>query len=357
VDEGETVGLIGRNGAGKSTLLKILARITEPTRGVARMRGRVGALLEVGTGFHPELNGRENIYLNGSILGMSRREIATRFDAIVDFAGVERFLDTPLKRYSSGMELRLAFAVAAFVEPPVLVVDEVLAVGDAEFRERCLGRMSELGKGGRTVVFVSHDLGAIQGLCPRTIWIDKGKVELDGRTDEVVRSYLSSGVSGSTHVEFDSDEGGEVALESVAVTQPDGTPLKVVHRRDRFSVRVRFVTRRALPELDLAIYLMTRRGVHAVDQSWSDTARPSPVRDGPGRYEAVLSLAPMLAPGEYQIGVWIGSAVDTYVNRETMSLRIWPEAGDKDDSEERGRIVQPDVDWEMEPIEGEPSRE
>src|SRR5207253_133039 len=168
---GEVVGLIGRNGAGKSTLLKILSRITEPTEGRAHLRGRVGSLLEVGTGFHNELTGRENIYLNGSILGMSRQEINRKFDEIVAFAEMDRFLDTPVKRYSSGMFVRLAFAVAAHLEPEILVVDEVLAVGDAEFQKKCLGKISEVAGGGRTVLFVSHNLGAIQTLCPRSIYL------------------------------------------------------------------------------------------------------------------------------------------------------------------------------------------
>ena len=358
IEEGETVGLIGRNGAGKSTLLKILARITEPSAGVARMRGRVGALLEVGTGFHPELTGRENVFLNGSILGMSRRDIASRFDAIVEFAGVERFLDTPLKRYSTGMELRLAFAVAAHVEPPILVVDEVLAVGDAEFQQRCLGRISELGRGGRTVVFVSHDLSAIQRLCTRSIWIDKGTIEQDGPTDAVVQDYLASGLSGSTLVEFDPSQEGDVALESVALTDRAGSPMQVVRRRDTFAVRIAFSTRRPLPDLDVAVYLVSRHGVHALDEAWSDTERPPPSGAGPGRYETVLTLAPMLAPGEYQLGVWIGSAVaddETHVHRDVLTLRIWPEAGDKEDAERR-RVVQPEVTWEMRPAElGSPS--
>ncbi|MCS6977055.1 MAG: ABC transporter ATP-binding protein, partial [Gemmatales bacterium] len=167
VEPGEIVGVIGRNGAGKSTLLKILSRITEPTRGEARIHGRVGSLLEVGTGFHPELTGRDNIFLNGAILGMSRREIAAKFDAIVSFAELERFLDTPVKHYSSGMYMRLAFAVAAHLDPEILVVDEVLAVGDAQFQKKCLGKMGEVARGGRTVLFVSHNMGAVQKLCSR----------------------------------------------------------------------------------------------------------------------------------------------------------------------------------------------
>ena len=190
VRQGEVLGIVGRNGAGKSTLLKLLSRITEPTEGRVRIIGRVASLLEVGTGFHPELSGRENVFLNGAVLGMTRREIARKFDEIVAFAGVERFLDTPVKRYSSGMYVRLAFAVAAHLEPEILLVDEVLAVGDAEFQKKCLGKMKDVTRHGRTVVFVSHNMAAVRNLCTRTISLDKGSVVADGPTIEVVSRYL-----------------------------------------------------------------------------------------------------------------------------------------------------------------------
>ena len=187
------LGIIGRNGAGKSTLLKILSRITKPTEGSAEIRGRVGSLLEVGTGFHAELTGRENIYLNGAILGMKKAEIDCKFDQIVDFSGVEKFIDTPVKRYSSGMYVRLAFAVAAHLEPEILIVDEVLAVGDASFQKKCLGKMQDVGKEGRTVLFVSHSMAAIARLCERTILLDEGRVLQDGPSHQVVTAYLASG--------------------------------------------------------------------------------------------------------------------------------------------------------------------
>jgi len=193
VDEGEVVGVVGRNGAGKSTLLKVMSRITSPTEGCIRLRGRVASLLEVGTGFHAELSGRENIFLNGAILGMTRREIQSRFDAIVAFAEVERFLDTPIKHYSSGMHVRLAFAVAAHLEPEILLVDEVLAVGDAEFQKKCLGRMDDVARSGRTVLLVSHNMAAIQQVTSRCLLFEKGRLERDGATAEVVAAYLSSG--------------------------------------------------------------------------------------------------------------------------------------------------------------------
>ena len=202
VHRGEVVSLVGANGAGKSTMLKVLSRITEPTAGQVTLRGRVGSLLEVGTGFHPELTGRENVYLNGSILGMRRSEITRRFDEIVDFSGVERFLDTPVKRYSSGMQVRLAFAVAAHLQPEILLVDEVLAVGDAEFQKKCLGKMEDVTREGRTVIFVSHNMAAVRSLCPRSILLDQGRVVMDGPTADVLHHYLGgSGTSGRAWVE------------------------------------------------------------------------------------------------------------------------------------------------------------
>jgi len=191
VNPGESIGIIGKNGAGKSTLLKILSKITPPTSGRIISRGRIASLLEVGTGFHPELSGRENIFMNGSILGMRKQEIAKHFDAIVEFSGVEKFIDTPLKRYSSGMQLRLAFAVAAHLEPEVLVIDEVLAVGDAEFQKKCLGKMNEVSKSGRTVLFVSHDMNAIEQLCSKTIILQKGKLRAYGDTHQLINAYLN----------------------------------------------------------------------------------------------------------------------------------------------------------------------
>ena len=190
VNAGESIGIIGRNGAGKSTLLKILSKITPPTSGKIICRGRIASLLEVGTGFHPELTGRENIFMNGSILGMRRAEIAKHFDAIVDFSGVEKFLETPLKRYSSGMQLRLAFAVAAHLEPEILIIDEVLAVGDAEFQKKCIGKMDEVSKSGRTVLFVSHDLSAVSTLTKKSIYLDKGQIMLYDNTPAVIQPNL-----------------------------------------------------------------------------------------------------------------------------------------------------------------------
>ena len=203
VAQGEVIGIIGRNGAGKSTLLKVLSRITEPTQGRAELYGRVASLLEVGTGFHPELTGRENTYLNGAILGMKKTEIDAKFDQIVAFAELEKFLDTPVKHYSSGMYMRLAFAVASHLEPEILIVDEVLAVGDSYFQKKCLGRMSTVASEGRTVLFVSHNMVAVKTLCSRTIWLDQGQIVAAGETGEVVREYLEKGISATLEQTWD----------------------------------------------------------------------------------------------------------------------------------------------------------
>jgi lipopolysaccharide transport system ATP-binding protein len=227
VHAGEVVAVIGRNGAGKSTLLKILARITTPTLGLAEIHGRVGSLLEVGTGFHPELTGRENIFLNGAILGMRRVEIDRKFDEIVAFSEVEKFIDTPVKRYSSGMYLRLAFAVAAHLEPEILLVDEVLAVGDAEFQKKCLGKMGDVAREGRTVLFVSHNMPAVQALCARTILLRAGTVAQDGPTGEVLREYLGHLIATAAHAfENNPDRRGDggVRFTSARVLDDSGRP-------------------------------------------------------------------------------------------------------------------------------------
>src|SRR5665647_689043 len=217
---GESIGIIGRNGAGKSTLLKILSKITPPTSGKIICRGRVASLLEVGTGFHPELSGRENIYMNGSILGMRKFEIDKHFDAIVDFSGVEKFLDTPLKRYSSGMQLRLAFAVAAFLEPEILIIDEVLAVGDAEFQKKCLGKMDEVSKSGRTVLFVSHDLSAVSTLTKKSIFLDKGKLIQFNSTPSVIQAYSSN--FNQTNVHYQEAVNNKPSVTKVEVITSEG---------------------------------------------------------------------------------------------------------------------------------------
>lgn len=239
VAAGERLGVIGRNGAGKSTLLKVLSRIAEPTRGRIEIEGRVASLLEVGTGFHPELTGRENIFLNGAILGMSRREIAARMEEIVAFAEVERFLDTPVKRYSSGMYVRLAFAVAASLDPDILIVDEVLAVGDARFQKKCMGRMSERASAGRTVLFVSHNLAAIRALTTRVVLLESGRVAFDGAVEEGIARYLAASREASAEggEEF-AGRGAHTRIHAARLLGPEGTPIADVDPRERFQVEV-----------------------------------------------------------------------------------------------------------------------
>ena len=344
LEEGHSLGIIGRNGAGKSTLLKILSRITEPTEGVARMRGRVASLLEVGTGFHPELSGRENVYLNGAILGMSRREVALRYDDIVDFSGVSRFIDTPVKRYSSGMYLRLAFAVAAHLEPDILVVDEILAVGDAEFQKRCLGKMGEVEAAGRTVVFVSHDLTAIGRLCARTIWLDAGRVVADGPSLDVIDQYLAMALP-PDHTPYETLDGGRVVVHSVTTTNESGAVAAVLQRERPFTVDVDFTIRTDGPPVDFALYVMTERGTRVLDETLSDTVDRRPSL--PGRYHVRMSMPPVLNVGSYSIGVWCGSTFEQYLDEPTAT-RFTLEGSDLDRPD---RLVVLELPWSVDQID------
>jgi lipopolysaccharide transport system ATP-binding protein len=237
VKEGEVLGIIGRNGAGKSTLLKILSKVTAPTKGEVKIAGRTASLLEVGTGFHPDLSGRDNIYLNGAILGMTRSEISRKFDEIVDFAGVERYIDTPVKRYSSGMYVRLAFAVAAHLEPEILIVDEVLAVGDAEFQKKCIGKMKDVSvKDGRTVLFVSHQLGSISQLCSEVILLNNGRLKMQGKTEEVIKTYLHE-LNTAVPSEFNIDEaaktGKQYYFENIHIQDNEGNTVSSLGTEDQ----------------------------------------------------------------------------------------------------------------------------
>jgi len=298
VKKGEVVGIIGRNGAGKSTLLKVLSRITEPTVGEIDVYGRVGSLLEVGTGFHPELTGRENVFLNGAILGMSKAEIKKQFDAIVDFAGVEQFLDTPVKRYSSGMYVRLAFAVAAHLNPEILIVDEVLAVGDADFQKKCLGKMKDVADGGRTVLFVSHNMGAVGTLCTLGVELSRGEVRSAGPIRDVISSYLSKTGEGAGGWRREVPSKSSLSFERVTAqlvgTQPQ---LQLIvsmwlhSRGDHQPAFVAFdiadesgaVVMQALPELTGFLTSETTRG----------------------EVVAEIDLPPMI-PGKYHVTLWAG---------------------------------------------------
>ena len=312
VSQGERIGVIGRNGAGKSTLLKILARITEPTGGQAMIRGRVSSLLEVGTGFHPELTGRENVYLNASILGMRRAEIGQKFDAIVDFSGVEKFIDTPVKRYSSGMRVRLAFAVAAFIEPEVLIIDEVLAVGDAEFQQKSLGRMSELTGEGRTVMFVSHNMAAINQLTQRCILLDRGRIQSIGPTVEVVEAYseLTKRISGEDLPSRKDRTGdGLVRVTGVWAENRDGARIPAISVGDPIDLVVAY--RCDDPAAIIGTVICTIQIQTAYDpnicilSSYVMNSKLS-LNSGEGQWRCSIGSLP-LAPGRYTLDVYISS--------------------------------------------------
>jgi lipopolysaccharide transport system ATP-binding protein len=330
VGRGEVVGVIGRNGAGKSTLLKILSRIVEPTGGRVEYRGRIASLLEVGTGFHPELTGRENIYLNGSILGMARREIGQRFDEIVAFSEVEQFLDTPVKRYSSGMYVRLAFAVAAHLQPEILVVDEVLAVGDAAFQSKCVNKMQQVGSGGATVLVVSHSMATIQRLCARAVLLEQGGVRYWGETAEAIRRYLA-------RPEHNRPDGGEVSLEEHPGRQPgskplmrrlalrsDGEPASQISIGGALDVSVRFSADRPLRHPALGVVLKDHWGtpLFGVNNKFMPGfTLEEPVAEG----VITCSFAELpLLPGSYDLDLFFGDqGGDDDVVLHACSLEVY----------------------------------
>ena len=316
IKQGEVVGIIGRNGAGKSTLLKILSRITEPTSGRITLRGRVASLLEVGTGFHPELTGRENIFLNGAILGMNRQEILRKFDEIVDFAEVEQFLDTPVKRYSSGMYVRLAFAVAAHLEPEILVVDEVLAVGDAAFQQKCLGKMKNVAKGeGRTVLFVSHNMGAMRSLCQRAVYLKAGRVVKDGLSDEVINAYSSDSQAAENH-EIKGEAG--FGISSVVLRLPSGRATTNFSSGDGMIVEINFHAEVVILKPHFWLEIHSRHGATFSACMLFDGLRPERLT-GSGRISCHFHHLPLM-PGSYTVrmGVRRSNGVEQLIRSQEV---------------------------------------
>jgi lipopolysaccharide transport system ATP-binding protein len=304
VREGEVLGLIGRNGSGKTTLLKILSRITQPTAGWAEIHGRVGSLLEVGTGFHPELTGRENTYLSGAILGMRKGEIARKFDEIVAFAELEKFIDTQVKHYSSGMYVRLAFAVAAHLEPEILLVDEVLAVGDISFQKKCLGRMGDVARAGRTVILVSHNLGAISRICERVIWLDSGELKMDAAVAPVVSAYQLQGfIHRAKWTRPPSDNPiGEVRITSVSLKSPDGQYSSLFRGDQAVTAEIKYQIRRTLSGCQIGTRILNSEGVVVLSTSDADHLHVSAGPKEPGCYQAAFQIpGGMLAPGSYSV--------------------------------------------------------
>ena len=366
VKRGEVIGVIGPNGAGKSTLLKILSRITEPTHGHAEIRGRVGSLLEVGTGFHLELTGRENIFLNGAILGMKRAEISRKFDEIVAFSEVETFIDTPVKRYSSGMYLRLAFAVAAHLEPEILVVDEVLAVGDAEFQRKCLGKMSEVAEQGRTVIFVSHNMSAILRLTEETLVIDKGNLLLRAPTQEAVDFYLSRGLREEGQRIWSPDEIPATAAPfrpiSICLLDEKNNISDTVRTGNPFKIEIEYEVNQPIKGLRVGIYLITSRGEFVFTSF--DTDQPKKFeRFGTrreGKYISRCTIpANLFNGGRYIVGINASAfRIKTYFHDEqAFAFNIdpsgspgmhWPEM--------RLGPIRPALDWEIKEKENDDAK-
>jgi len=361
LEEGKVLGIVGRNGAGKSTLLKILSRVTEPTKGTVTVRGRVGSLLEVGTGFHPELTGRENIYMNGAILGMKRAEIDSKFDEIVEFSEVGQFIDTPVKRYSSGMYLRLAFAVAAHLEPEILVVDEVLAVGDAEFQRKCLGKMSDVAQQGRTVLFVSHNMSAILRLTQEAIVLKKGQLIKRAPTAEAVDFYLSSGQAESGQRVWEADEvpAASQPFRPVAIRIKDrsGNVVDTVRSTEPLTVEWEYQLDAPITALRVGIYLSTMRGEYVFTSFDTDDARQYEqfgARQA-GRYISRCEIpADFFNEGRYSLGVNASSfGVKRYfMDENALSFNVdisgapgtqWPEV--------RQGPIRPRLNWKIEKLD------
>jgi lipopolysaccharide transport system ATP-binding protein len=363
IEPGEVIGVIGRNGAGKSTLLKILSRITEPTEGYAEIHGRVGSLLEVATGFHPELSGRENIFLNGAILGMRRSEILKNFDEIVAFAEVERFIDTPVKHYSSGMYLRLAFAVAAHLEPEILLVDEVLAVGDAAFQRKCLGKMQDVGQSGRTVFFVSHNMTAITRLCPRTLLLGGGRLICDGPSPQVVGAYLGSGLDTRAVHEWtdplSAPQSDAVRLRAVRVCSGDGESADAIDMRRTIGLQMEYEVIEPGHVLVPNLYVHNEEGIRVffsadVDSSWKTRARPV------GRYVSTAWIpGHLLAEGTYLVTAAVSSPpmIVHFCERDTVAFQLFhPLEADSVRQHFPGTkagIIEPRLNWETEVLDSQ----
>jgi len=349
---GEVVGIIGRNGAGKSTLLKILSRITKPTAGWVSLNGRVGSLLEVGTGFHSELTGRENIFLNGAILGMSKREIDNKFDEIVAFAETEQFLDTPVKHYSSGMTVRLAFAVAAHLEPEILIIDEVLAVGDIAFQKKCLGKMNEVAQAGRTVLFVSHDLSAVNALCARTLLLHEGAIVVDGPTREVTAHYLDTTnklYSPITWTDFPREQSVEIQLLAATIRQR-GENTTAVDCRQPFTISLTYENLKSLPGSRFFILVRNGKGDLVFGTSDYDVMSPESMDRRRGRFQSEVTLpANLLKTGPYYatIGADIKNERVIFAENDAIQFEVY-ESGDDTLAERHKRVgvIAPLLSWQ-----------
>ncbi len=361
VAPGARLGIIGRNGAGKSTLLKILSRITKPTTGRVALRGRVGSLLEVGTGFHSELTGRENVYLNGAILGMRRDEIARKFDEIVAFAETEQFLDTPVKRYSSGMTVRLAFAVAAHLEPEILIIDEVLAVGDIAFQKKCLGKMNDIAREGRTVLFVSHDLSAVNALCDTSLLMHDGSIVMTGATRDVSAHYLDRSnklYSPVTWAKFSDSQNAEIELNAASVVQ-GGAATSAVDCRAPFEIRLEYQNRQAVRGARFFIIIRNAKGDVIFSTSDYDALTGEAAERRAGRFTSVVSVpGDLLRTGSYYgtVGADIKNERIIFVENDILHFDVF-ESGDDTLAERHKRpgLIAPVLAWEIQAAGAKPS--
>ena len=355
IEQGDTIGIIGHNGAGKSTLLKILTGITPPTTGEIIMRGHVASLLEVGTGFHPELTGRENIFLNGAILGMARKEIVAKFDEIVKFSGVEKFLDTPVKRYSSGMYVRLAFSVAAHMEPDILLVDEVLAVGDAEFQKKCLGKMDEVTKkAGRTIIFVSHNMEAIKRICNKCILLGNGEIKMIGETEKVINKYLDSFAnieSASKYVhdnKNDSLKNDTVALISAELTNDKNKIKSEFEAEDDIIVTIKYNIIKEISNLSIDVYLYNENNINILHSSFNDANNIKENTLKAGLYTSQCKIPKnMLNKGKYSItiGGRIPNIIQYFAARNALSFQVNSIGIATMLDSPRGGIICPLLEW------------
>lgn len=328
---GEAVGVIGRNGAGKSTLFKLLSRITEPTRGRIELRGRMGSLLEVGTGFHPELSGRENIYMNGSILGMTRREIHAKFDQIVEFSEVGRFLDTPVKRYSSGMYVRLAFAVVAHLEPEILVIDEVLAVGDATFQKRCIDRMIQLAQSGKTILFVSHNMQQIPRLCQRAVMLERGQLVEVGTAAAVTQSYMDRLLKDArTGDLLDKPRTGDgrARFSHAALGDAQGRTLSVFTSGDDLTIRMQIQSKVAIADIDLQVMIQNLYGTRIITGWTRETGFPVSLQEGTQAFECKLSSVGLRPGHSLMLNLWMATASGTVLDSVENAL-VYDVVGDE----------------------------
>jgi len=334
VKHGERVGVIGRNGAGKSTLLKILSRITKPTRGYADVYGSLGALLEVGTGFHPELSGRENIFLNAAVLGLTKRDVAKRFDEIVAFAEVENFLDMPVKHYSSGMFMRLAFSVSAHLEPDILILDEVLAVGDAAFQKKCLGKMEGVAKDGRTVIFVSHSVASIVSFCDRCLLLDQGRLIRDGDAKEVTEFYQESLITKSDRsleaLSAEKNKTSKAAFTSIKVTPlgPDGEPCSVLRVGQDVEIEATLLARERITDNNVAIVISDSNGYRIIDVNIAIKDEFLSLKAGEEATIKFVLRNVLLRPGSYRVGLWAGRRAvedtDIVIDASNFSVEVDP---------------------------------